>query len=172
MKTPIKEIIKQYNDSNTKMKMDNITQNDLSIISTSNCKLLWCHIGINIYSSQYGQILGGFLYIPTNSIYKFRYNVHKPNQKCSCLSNKMTNITEIIEKTCCINNTNITLLEEQDTNFAKQAFWLHTPYNTLNKEEKDLKDLINNITIYSRSKNLCALFRKLDKKYLSLKKGE
>lgn len=172
MKTPIKDIIKHYNDSNTKMKMDSVTQNDLSIISTSNCKLLWLHIGINIYSSQYGQILGGFLYIPTNSIYKFRYNVHKPNQKYSCLSNKMISISQITEKTYYANNANITLLEEQDTNFAKQAFWLHTPYNTLNKEEKDLKDLMINITTYSRSKNLCALFRKLDKKYLSIKKGD
>lgn len=85
----IKSAIKLYNKTAEALYM---TPVDFSEISTDNCRMLWLNAGFKPKCSQYGNMLGGFLYVPTGKIYNFRFHIHEPGQKIASLSNRMTSI--------------------------------------------------------------------------------
>lgn len=134
----INAIIQRNYESCKDMKMDPVDNTELVRMSTPFCQLLWLSIGLNPESVQYGDMLGGFLYKPDNRIFAFRYHIHRPNQGSSNLSNKMTDLSEIVEKTYKISG-----------------------------EEKQLRHLMNYITRYSREQDFCRRLRKTDKKHVA-----
>lgn len=105
---------------------------------------------------------------PDNRIFAFRYHIHRPNQGSSNLSNKMTDLSEIVEKTYKISGEEITITEHVTTGFGHRAFWLHTPMSALESDdEKQLRHLMNYITRYSREQDFCRRLRKTDKKHVA-----
>ena len=160
-------LIKQYNEDNKALNMISVQDSDKETISTENCKLLWLHVALDPNSSQYGYILGGFLYIPTDQVFAFRYHIHRPNQKYASLSNRMMTIEEMFEKTESINGDEYIFFERHQVGFGQRAFWINTPDDILKtNEEKDLRKLIRNITAYSRKMDFCKKLRKIDKKHV------
>lgn len=164
----INTIIQRNYESCKDMKMDPVDNTELVRMSTPFCQLLWLSIGLNPESVQYGDMLGGFLYKPNNRIFAFRYHIHRPNQGSSNLSNKMTDLSEIVEKTYKISGEEITITEHVTTGFGHRAFWLHTPMSALESDdEKQLRHLMNYITRYSREQDFCRRLRKTDKKHVA-----
>lgn len=140
------------------LKMTEIDENNE--ISTDKCKVLCCAIGLNYISSQYGDMLGAFKYID-GRIFTFRFHVHEPYQRLASLSNKMTKLEKIVKnyyKDFCFYE------EALIANFGYEAFQTYLPYESLDDENKALRDLMKSLTKYSRSKNYCKELRKSDKK--------
>lgn len=164
----IHAIIQTRYDVHKNMKMDSVDNDVLNELSTPFCQLLWLSIGLNPESMQYGDMLGGFLYKPESRIFTFWYHIHEPNQKYANLSNKMTSISEIVEKTYQLSNKSITTNVEIPTTFGYRAFRLNTPMSALeNDDEKHLRHLMTCITKYSREQDFCRRLRKTDKKHLT-----
>lgn len=164
----IHAIIQTYYNAHKSMKMDLLDNTVLDSISTPFCQLLWLSIGLNPESMQYGDMLGGFLYKPEGRIFTFRYHIHKPKQKYANLSNRMTSISEIVEKTYQLSNKSITTNVEIPTTFGYRAFQLNTPMSALeNDDEKHLRQIMTSITQYSREQEFCRRLRKTDKKHLT-----
>lgn len=163
----IHAIIQTRYESHRHMMMDSVDSDVLSELSTPFCQLLWLSIGLNPESMQYGDMLGGFLYKPEGRIFTFRYHIHKPKQKYANLSNRMTDLAEIVKKTYNVYGKDITLQEEMPTTFGQRAFWLHTPMSALESDdEKHLRQIMTNITQYSREQEFCRRLQKTDKKHL------
>lgn len=161
-------IIQTRYDVHKNMKMDSVDNDVLNELSTPFCQLLWLSVGLNPESSQYGDMLGGFLYKPDGRIFTFRYHIHEPNQKYANLSNKMTTISEIVEQTYHLSNKSITMNEEIPTAFGHRAFWVNTPMSALESDdEKHLRHLMTCITKYSREQDFCRRLRKTDKKRIA-----
>lgn len=163
----IHAIIQTRYESHRHMMMDSVDSDVLSELSTPFCQLLWLSIGLNPESMQYGDMLGGFLYKPEGRIFTFRYHIHKPKQKYANLSNRMTDLAEIVKKTYNFHGKDITLQEEMPTTFGQRAFWLHTPMSALESDdEKHLRQIMTSITQYSREQEFCRRLQKTDKKHL------
>ena len=161
-------IIQTRYNAHKSMKMDLLDNEVLNNISTPFCQLLWLSVGLNPESSQYGNMLGGFLYKPEGRIFTFRYHIHEPNQKYASLSNKMTSISEIVEKTYHLGDKSITTDGEIPTTFGHRAFWINTPMSALKSDdEKHLRHLMTCITKYSREQDFCRRLRKTDKKHIN-----
>lgn len=166
----IKTAIKIHNEAAERLHMTLI---DFTEISTEYCKLLWLNAGFDPKCSQYGSMLGGFLYVPTNKIYSFRFHIHEPNQKIASLSNRMTSIEEIKENIIDLPDGPFIDIKCRPTTFGHKAFWLHTPIDTLeNQEDRDLRQLMQSITAYSRKWQFCQKLRKTDKQRLKFKADE
>ena len=166
----IKSAIKLYNKTAEALYM---TPVDFSEISTDNCRMLWLNAGFKPKCSQYGNMLGGFLYVPTGKIYNFRFHIHEPGQKIASLSNRMTSIEEICEEIIDLPSGPFADIKCRPTTFGHKAFWLYTPIDTLgNQEDRDLRQLMQSITAYSRKMQFCQKLRKTDKKYLKYKADE
>ena len=164
----IHAIIQTRYESHRHMMMDSVDSDVLNELSTPFCQLLWLSIGLNPESMQYGDMLGGFLYKPEGRIFTFRYHIHKPKQKYANLSNRMTDLAEIVKKTYNFYGKDITLQEEMPTTFGQRAFWLHTPMSALESDdEKHLRQIMTNITQYSREQEFCRRLQKTDKKHLT-----
>ena len=151
------------------MKMDNIHCDEISDkISSDHCKIICLFLGRNPKSNQYGDMIGFFEYID-GRIFRFRFHVHKPNQKYAQLSNKMTNIEMIVEHNYPeLNDIHYTV---KDTDFGVKAFWNNTPTSSLENEDLDLRQLMQNLTKYSRKHNLCNKLRKTDKEHIAYEKS-
>lgn len=163
----IKSAIKLYNKTAEALYM---TPVDFSEISTNNCRMLWLNAGFKPKCSQYGDMLGRFLYIPTGKIYSFRFHIHEPGQKIASLSNRMTSIEEICEEIIDLPSGPFVDIKRRPTTFGHKAFWLYTPIDTLeNQEDRDLRQLMQSITAYSRKMQFCQKLRKTDKKYLKIR---
>ena len=67
-------------------------------ISTDVCRVLYINVGLNLSQNYYGQMVGAFIYLPTNEIYTFEYFIHRPKQKSPALSNKMKAINKVSKK--------------------------------------------------------------------------
>lgn len=164
----IHTIIQTRYNTHKNMRMDSIGDNVLNELSTPFCQLLWLFVGLNPESLQYGDMLGGFLYKPEGRIFTFRYHIHRPKQKYATLSNKMTDLTEIVEKTYNIEGKSVTMHEETPTEFGQRAFWLNTPMSALEgDDEKHLRHFMTCITKYSREQDFCHRLRKTDKKHIA-----
>lgn len=129
-------------------------------ISTDVCKVLYLNVGLNPSQNYYGQMVGAFVYLPTDEIYTFEYFIHRPKQKSPALSNKMKNIYKVTKKHL---NNDFYYFDENTTNFGQRAFWLSTPLNTLKNEDYDLRVFMNKLTEYSRKHDFCKQLRKTDK---------
>ena len=138
---------------------------DLNRLSTNNITVICAGIGLNIESSQYGDILGSFIY--EDEIYEFRFHVHKPYQKYAQLSNKMTNVEHILINYMRMPNIDeeimYTCTDSESTPFS-MAFWQGTPLSSLSGPNYDMRILMNKIIAYSRAKNYCDMLRKTDRK--------
>lgn len=119
-------------------------------------------LGKDITSPCYGKMIGFFQ--ANQKTYKFSFHIHKPNQRFPHLSNKMTDIAEIVKKSY----QGISYTENEPTSFGQQAFWLHTPDKTLQDDPDSfaLRQVMRKLTDYSRKNQLCAYFCKNDRKYL------
>lgn len=133
---------------------------DTTPMETDKIKLQFAFIGKNIESPFYGRIIGGFEY--ENKLYQFDFHIHHPKQKHPELSNKMTNISEIV-----VNKYfGYEIVEYKDTTFGQRAFWSFVPLKELKTEHPDayeLRLLMKVITQYSHDNNFCKYFRKLDR---------
>lgn len=138
---------------------------DLKQLSTNNMKVICAGIGLNIESSQYGDILGSFIY--EDEIYEFRFHVHKPYQKYAQLSNKMTNVEHILIRYMRTPDMNeeimYTCTDNESTPFS-MAFWQGTPLSSLSGPNYDMRILMDKIIAYSRAENYCNMLRKTDRK--------
>lgn len=148
MKNIITKIAAYYHQCNQELYMDELSHHLLDEISTPECKLLWLDIGVNKKSSQFGYLLGGFIYKPTNQIFKFRYCIYDSNHMK--VMNQMTSISEIIIK----NKPNLhdmffDCFKEKETMFGISAFWRETLDKDLeDKDAYNLRQLMNQITSY------------------------
>lgn len=166
----IETAIKIHNKTAESLHMTPI---NFTEISTKQCKMLWLNAGFEPKCSQYGSMIGGFLYVPTDKIYSFRFHIHKPNQKFASLSNRMISIEEICEEIIELSDGPFIDIKCKPTIFGYKAFWLHTPTDTLeNQEDRDLRQLMQSITVYSRKMQFCQKLRKTDKKRLKYKADE
>lgn len=142
-----------------RLMMTELPANELS---TSDITVTSAFLGKNPRSPMYGKIIGFF--DKNNRTYKFTYNVHKPNSRNPHLSNKMTDLEEIIT----INGRPDTI----DTEFGNKAFWDYTSLEHLkligDTDAYVLRKLMNKITKYSRRHDLCKSFRKTDKEAIAL----
>ena len=159
----IKSAIKLYNKTAEALHM---TPVDFSEISTDNCQMLWLNAGFKPKCSQYGNMLGGFLYVPTGKIYSFRFHIHEPGQKIASLSNRMTSIEEICEEIIDLPSGPFTDFKCRLTTFGHKAFWLYTPDSMLDGFDYDLRQLMHSIKAYAVKEQLCKHIRKFDKQYL------
>lgn len=133
---------------------------DFHSMHTDTMKIIQIFIGKNPKSTMYGKIIGIFLY--KNNMYKFEFHVHEPNQKYPWLSNKMTNIYEMQTESF----AGIEFPTYKGTTFGNMAFWDHTSLEYLKEKDRDsyeLRKLMNNVIAYSRAKDLCKYFRKMDR---------
>lgn len=85
---------------------------------------------LNLSQNYYGQMVGTFIYLPTNEIYTFEYFIHRPKQKSPALSNKMKNIYKVTKKHL---NNDFYYFDENTTNFGQKAFLLSTPIKYIEK---------------------------------------
>lgn len=129
-------------------------------ISTDVCRVLYINVGLNLSQNYYGQMVGAFIYLPTNEIYTFEYFIHRPKQKSPALSNKMKAINKVSKKHL---KNDFYYFDEEATDFGERTFWLNTPLNTLKNEDYDLRVFINKLTEYSRKHDFCKKLRKTDK---------
>lgn len=153
------------------LKMNLLSESDCTDISTDNCQVLIAAVGLNPTSNQYGELLGIFQYKKAN-IYQFWYHIHRPNQKTSKLSNKMTNLDELKEMIYQIDGKNMTFVEPKPTTFGQKAFLEYIQPKDLSGEDFDLHMLMKNITAYSRLQDYCKQLRKTDKQYLEYQKKQ
>lgn len=166
----VETAIKIHNKAAESLHMTPI---DFTKISTEHCKLLWLNAGFEPKCSQYGSMLGGFLYVPTGKIYSFRFHIHEPNQKIASLSNRMTSIEEICKEIIDLPSGPFADIKCRPTTFGYKAFWLHTSIDTLeNQEDRDLRQLMQSIAVYSRKWQFCQKLRKTDKQRLKYKTDE
>ena len=170
MNDKIKEYLADRKNAGKNLKLTEIT--DIDKLSTDKCQVIYMAIGLNIQSTQYGEILGSFIYKPTNEVYQFRFHVHRPKQQHASLSNQMTNIEQVIFKEIPIpdtKNPEKTFLDFKIayTDFGKMAFWKATPTSTLTGTHYDLRTLMTNIQAYSQKKKYCYVLRKTDAKRLA-----
>ena len=166
----IKEYLADRKSTGQKLRLTEIT--DIDKLSTNKCQVIYMAIGLDIQSTQYGEILGSFIYKPTNEVYQFRFHVHRPKQQHASLSNQMTNIEQVIFEEISIpgpKNSEKTFLDFKIayTDFGKMAFWKATPTSTLTGTHYDLRILIRNIQVYSQKKKYCYMLRKTDTKRLA-----
>lgn len=118
--------------------------------------MLRLYIGKNPKSHMYGKMIGFFRY-QDGKTYKFTWHVHKPKQKYASLSNRMTDIEEILS------SDDDGCMKHIETGFGNKAFWLHTPIDTLSNEDYDLRILMQNIKQWAVKEKLCKSFYKTDK---------
>lgn len=138
------------------LKMEAI--NNPSQFSYGHIHVTHMFLGKDITSPFYGKIIGFFT--ADNREFKFYYNVHQPKSIYACLSNKMNNIEELVTT----NFHGMVFKNTRPTDFAKKAFWLHTPDDMLEDDTDSfaLRKVMRNITTYSRKHDLCRQFRKTD----------
>lgn len=65
-----------------------------SELSTDDCKMLRLYIVNNPESYMFGAMYGIFEY--EGDIYQFTWHIHEPKQRLASLSNRMTNIKQLI----------------------------------------------------------------------------
>lgn len=167
MNSKIKEYLADRKSAGKNLKLTEIT--DIDKLSTNKCQVIYMAIGLDIQSTQYGEILGSFIYKPTNEVYQFRFHVHRPKQQHASLSNQMTNIEQVIFEEISIPDSKEMFLDFKIayTDFGKMAFWKATPTSTLTGTHYDLRILIRNIQVYSQRKKYCYTLRKTDAKRLA-----
>lgn len=167
MNSKIKEYLADRKSAGQRLKLTEIT--DIDKLSTNKCQVIYMAIGLDIQSTQYGEILGSFVYKPTNEVYQFRFHVHRPKQLHASLSNQMTNIEQVIFEEIQIPGSKETFLDFKIayTDFGKMAFWKATPKSTLTGTHYDLRTLITNIQAYSQKQKYCYTLRKTDAKRLA-----
>lgn len=133
-------------------------------ISTDKIKVFMAHIGLDPASPWYGKIIGYFA--KDERFYRFIYNVHRPKQGSSNLSNKMTGLSEIIEMNGFV-CSDIDVSEDWCP-----AFWSDYKMSDLKKENLEnavaLRELMTKITAYSRENKLCEKLRRTDKLALQI----
>ena len=133
-------------------------------LSTDMCTVHCAYIGLDVKSSMYGEIQGVFtIKNKPDQIFEFMFHVHEPMQKYAHLSNKMKNMYKLVEKQW----REYTSIERDLMEFGYKAFWLYTPDDLLNDDEKIIRNLIRSVTKYSREKDYCKTLRKTDKKRLA-----
>lgn len=137
-------------------------------LNTETCKMLGLFICDNHESYTYGYMHGIFEY-KDGRIFDFTWRIHTPKQKYAHLSNRMTNIQQIITKYYKIADYNA--VEHINTDFgSKGAFWLYTPLNSLTGEDYDLRILMQTIKKWAVEEQLCKKIRKTDKKHIEWRK--
>lgn len=133
-------------------------------ISTDKIKVFMAHIGLDPTSPWYGRIIGYFT--KDERFYRFIYNVHRPKQGSPNLSNKMTDLSEIIEMNGLV-CSDIGVSEDWCP-----AFWSDYKMSELKKKNLEnavaLRELMAKITAYSRENKLCEKLRRTDKLALQL----
>lgn len=134
------------------------TDVDSGNFTATDIRVLYFMVCLEPKSTCYGRGLGAFVY-KDDSVYRFHYNIHTTYSKGPHLSNKMTSISRIIMR----ERHGIAATERLETSFGRKAFWMHTPDDCLNPEEKALRELMKSLAVYCRKEDLCKKLRKTDK---------
>lgn len=131
-----------------------------SNLSTEDCKMLRLYIANDPESYMFGKMYGIFKY--EGDIYKFTWHIHEPKQKFASLSNRMTNIEQLIVK----QKDESEFVSTAMTKTGYMAFWINTPDNYLDGFDLSLRKLMKNIKAYAVSEQLCKQIKKFDHKHL------
>lgn len=110
----------------------------------------------------YGKAMGAFAW-RDGRVFRFHYNIHTPRSKGPGLSNQMTEIKEVTTEEF----YGETVVNHKHTDFGGRAFWIHTPMDMLNAEEKSLRAFMESLQRYCRAEELCKKLKKLDKANLA-----
>ena len=113
----------------------------------------------------YGGAIGVFVYKSDGRVFKFHYNIHRPESKGPHISNRITEIEECVWPD---DDTSIPISMTQSTSFGAGAFYgdISTP------EATALYTLMRSLQVHCRRQNYCAKLRKLDQKHLAWKEEE
>lgn len=142
---------------------DSFVPQPCSELSTDDCKMLRLYIADNPESYMFGKMYGIFEY--EGDIYQFTWHIHEPKQRLASLSNRMTNIEQLIVK----RKNDIEFISTTMTKAGCKAFWLYTPDNYLNGFDLSLRKLMKSIKNYAVSEQLCKQIKKNDHKHLEWK---
>lgn len=132
-----------------------------------NIRMLYFMVCLEPESVSYGNGSGAFVY-KDGRVFKFHYNIHKPDFKGPHISNQMTNVEEIVWS----ENDGIGVTRFAETCFGMQAFWDHTPMSCLNEEAGTLRTLMKSLQAYCRKENYCRKLNRLDKAHEKWKARE
>lgn len=162
-----------YCDDSQFVKNHHLTVLDPQVFDTNEMHCLNAVIGFDVQSLYYGHMLLLVEYNDpeTDKTRTFRvwFNIHQPNQGSRSCSNKMTDIQEIVSKTCKLpDGDTITLDIPEESSFGQMAFWTHTPLRYLeDHDDIALRKLQIHVARYSSKMQYCKYFRRHDKKRLA-----
>lgn len=123
--------------------------------------ILYFMVCLEPESMAYGRGIGAFIY-RDGRVFEFWYNIHTSHSKGPHKSNQMTMIQELVWD----ERRGFGAAKAVDTDFGHEAFWSHTPTESLGENAHDLRKLMISLQKYCRGEKYCEKLRKLDKKHM------
>lgn len=118
-----------------------------------------------------GANLYGFMYVHIkheDHIYRILWRIHVPNMKYASKANDPLDIKEMTLETD-RRIPDLEFLEAKDTDFGTQAFWLHTPDDSLSRNDLYLRQVFRKIKAWSVENQMCKKLRRTDRQHLKIK---